>query len=214
MTINPVTNDVLSLQTVIQEAFSVALAEDLETKLDLNKLGKRTEAQYRNNERSKKWVSALSNSLLNQTQRLSSKVVTHLGFHKGNSSNKKVFGLNEFLFDIVIAEMVLINSAGNGNPKSIKKLEAIKKVKWVVESEFCGDDSKKILLDLNKLILAKADNKLLVISCTSANLQGWTEQVLEMLSENDDANIYLAAVPHPNSWGDKCESDTSVIKIK
>lgn len=214
MTINPVTNDVLSLQTVIQEAFSVALAEDLETKLDLNKLRKRTEAQYRNNERSKKWVSALSNSLLNQTQRLSSSAVKHLGFHKGNSSNKEVFGLNEFLFDIVIAEMVLINSAGNGNPKSIKKLEAIKKVKWVVESEFCSNDSKKILLDLNKLILAQADNKLLVISCASANLQGWAERVLEMLSENDDANIYLAVVPHPNSWGDKYESDISVIKIK
>lgn len=214
MTINPVTNDVFSLQTVIQEAFSVALAEDLKTKLDLNKLGKRTEAQYRNNERSKKWVSALSNSLLNQTQLLSSNLVTHLGFHKGNGSNKEVFGLNEFLFDIVIAEMVLINSAGNGNPKSIKKLEAIKKVKWVVESEFCGHDSKKILLDLNKLILAKADNKLLVISCASVNLQRWTERVLEMLSENDDANIYLATVPHPNSWEDKCESDINVIKIK
>jgi hypothetical protein len=35
-----------------------------------------------------------------------------------------------------------------------------------------------------------------------------------MLSENDDANIYLAVVPHPNSWGDKYESNISVIKIK
>lgn len=214
MTINSVTNDVLSLQIVIQEAFSVALAEDLETKVNLNKLGKRTEDQFRNNERSKKWVSALSNSLLDQTKSLSSLSAVHLGFHKGNKGNRKVFGLNEILFDIVVAEMVTINSAGNGHPNSIKRLEAIKKAKWVVESELCSNDSKKILLDLNKLILAKADNKLLVISCASANLQGWTERVLEMLSEKDDANIYLAVVPHPNSWGDKCESDTCVIKIK
>jgi len=204
------TNDLTNL---IKNAFSTALAEDLAHAIDINKLEKGSRELHPNKQRSKNWVTSLSNLLLDQTQKNESDEVRYLGFHQGDSENKTEFGRNEFLFDIVIAEIMTIESAGNGRKNSKKKLDVIKKLKWVVESEFCIRNSREVLFDLNKLVVAKAENKLLIISCNSDNLINWAKQSLKTLSAGDEANIYLASIPHPAFWEEMSEKNINVIKI-
>jgi len=205
------TNDLTNL---IKDAFSTALAEDLAHAVDINKLEKGSKETHRNKKRSKHWVSSLSNLLLDQTNKNELEDVRYSAFHQGNSNNKTEFGRNEFLFDIVIAEIMTIESAGNGRQNSKKNLDVIKKLKWVVESEFCIRNSREVLFDLNKLVVAKAENKLLIISCDSVNLINWAKQSLITLSAGDEANIYLASIPHPASWEKMSDKNISVFKIK
>ena len=60
------TNDLTNL---IKNAFSTALAEDLAHAIDINKLEKGSRELHPNKQRSKNWVTSLSNLLLDQTQK-------------------------------------------------------------------------------------------------------------------------------------------------
>lgn len=122
----------------------------------------------------------------------------------GNNPNKataEIFNLNEFLFDIVIAQMIEINSASQSNTK---KLQAIYCGKWIVESEFQTNNSRALLLDLNKLAIAKSENKLFIMSdCNKNTMKDWVIKTAKELMNMEEENFYLAIVPHPKDWTSK-----------
>ena len=75
---------------------------------------------------------------------------------KYEPSNRKDFGLNELLHDIVVCTVGDVESHVHG-----EKLLFIKDVLWQVESEFAHDD-RQVLLDFNKLVLGSGKNKLFI----------------------------------------------------
>lgn len=116
-------------------------------------------------------------------------------FCRGDSENRPNFRINELLFDVLVAEVKIISSASKG-----KDLRALSKILWLVESELKRSDSRDVLIDLNKLIVGKAENKLLVIS-SDTRLVEWTLKAMRLLLDWRESNVFLAIIPHPNEWG-------------
>ncbi|MEN3978545.1 hypothetical protein [Acinetobacter sp. CWB-B33] len=104
----------------------------------------------KHNDRSKAWIKFLARELLKMTQAshpITDEDILFRSFYRNNSNKvtAEIFNLNEFLFDIVIAQMVEINSASHSK---VKKLQAIKYGKWIVESEFQINNSRALSLNL------------------------------------------------------------------
>ncbi len=144
-----------------------------------------------NQNRSRSWVNFLANQLLTPYQ--SEKDIKDIRvFSKHDETNRKDFGLNELLYDIVVCEVGKVFSA-----KRKKKLVYIKKTLWQVESEFARD-SKQALIDFNKLVLGSAQNKLFIGPQVSK-----VEQFISVLKPAAEActgNVYVALIPHPAKW--------------
>ena len=68
-------------------------------------------------------------------------------FSKSDNSNRKDFGLNEILHDVLVCKVDEVESSVHK-----KKLCFIKEVLWQVESEF-AHNTRSSLVDFNKLIL-------------------------------------------------------------
>lgn len=150
----------------------------------------------RNPERSQDWVSALCDEL--EAHARAQELPTSdsvRGFCRCNSGNRSDFGLNELLFDILIARVQNVAAA-----HSKTQLVAIRRALWAVESEFKRDNSRDVLVDLNKLVVADADNKLLVISDGPVMLE-WACETMSRLLDPVRSAVYLAAVTHPSEWG-------------
>ena len=79
-------------------------------------------------------------------------------FAKSDFLNRKDFGLNELLHDILVCRVGEVIS-----PVHKKNLCFIKEVIWQVESEFAHNTRSK-LIDFNKLVLGSGKNKLFVAS--------------------------------------------------
>lgn len=61
-------------------------------------------------------------------------------------------------------------------------------------------NSRALLVDMNKLILGSR-NKLFVMSIDNGSrIENWAEETLRLLTKEDDANIFLAKIPHPKDW--------------
>ena len=164
----------------------------------------------KHNQRSKLWISYLAKQLLTMEQ---TNKQTHnlVSFFRNNTDveTRQIFNLNEFLFDIVIANMCELNSA---NEKKKITLKAIKNAEWIVESEFQANNSRALLLDINKLVIAKAKNKLFIMSLNhTETMKAWVIQTIRTLMDCENENIYLAIVPHPKDW--KTKHDIEVLKI-
>ena len=79
-------------------------------------------------------------------------------FSKYDYSNRKDFGLNELLHDVMVCRVGEVESSIHK-----KKLCFIKEVLWQVESEF-AHDTRITLIDFNKLVLGSGKNKLFIVS--------------------------------------------------
>lgn len=164
----------------------------------------------KHNDRSKAWIKFLARELLKMTQAshpVTAENILFRSFYRNNSNKvtAQIFNLNEFLFDIVIAQMIEINSASHSK---VRKLQAIKYGKWIVESEFQINNSRALLLDLNKLAIAKSENKLFIMSHSNKNtMKNWVIKTAKELMDTANENVYLAVVPHPQDWtiNDKIE---------
>jgi len=113
-------------------------------------------------------------------------------FSKHNPSHRKDFGLNEFLFDILVCRVDTVESAIHK-----KTLYYIREVMWQVESEL-AQDSRQALIDFNKLVLGSADNKLFVGSQVSDNASFLN--VLSPTAKVCQGNVFAALIPHPRRW--------------
>lgn len=143
--------------------------------------------------RSAAWVSALANRLATGDGSTESQERALRAFCRTESDNRTEFRTNELLFDILIAEDRTVNAA-RGKP-----LTALSRAVWIVESELKRSDSRDVLIDLNKLVLGKADNKVLVVS-SGTPLVAWAQGVMREMLDPTESNIFLVTIPHPADW--------------
>jgi hypothetical protein len=109
-------------------------------------------AQKVNMNRSKNWVKALAEQF---KKRYEGDTEVRI-FTKSDYSNRRDFGLNELLYDILVCRVGEVESSIHK-----EKLCFIKEVPWQIESEF-AHNSRSVLIDFNKLVLGSGENKLFV----------------------------------------------------
>ena len=148
--------------------------------------------QQINMNRSQYWVKALTE----QFQKRYEGDPEIMVFSKPNYSNRKDFGLNELLHDIVVCSVGEVQSAVRG-----KTLMFIKDVLWQVESEF-AHNSRSALIDFNKLVLGSAKNKLFVCSQVRKGKESSFLSVLKPAAQYCTGDIYVSMIPHPSKWVD------------
>lgn len=142
-----------------------------------------------NSIRSKAWVKYLAESFRDEYDKIGYRV-----FSADYVGNKKDFKLNELLFDISVVGVRTICSASKN-----KQLVYVECMEWAIESEFQKNNSRASIIDFSKLVMARSKNKLLVLP-QSARIKQWALAKLNGAVSFNDANYYLAFVPHPDCW--------------
>jgi hypothetical protein len=145
-------------------------------------------------ERSAAWVSALAEQLRVYSESCAPKGPV-VSFCRGYDGNRSEFRTNELLFDVLVAETTTVPSV----KRKTRRLHALSKALWVVESELKRTDSRDVLIDLNKMVVAKSANKLLVVS-GSTRLVEWSMERMAELLDPFESNVFLATIPHPALW--------------
>jgi hypothetical protein len=141
-----------------------------------------------NRNRSKNFVEYLASELRTHYQGNPNTYV----LSKHYAKNRKKFGLNELLFDILVCkgqETVSTNKS--------TALTYISKGILAIESEMARD-SREALYDFNKLILSSCDSKLF-IGPLVPNVESFLKP-LATAAKYCDGEIHLALIPHPNEW--------------
>ena len=156
-------------------------------------------------QRSAAWVSALADELRACSEAFAAdgEIVV---FCRANERNRPEFRTNELLFDILVAEIRTVQSVRG------KRLQALSKALWVVESELKRTDSRDVLIDLNKLVVAQAINKILVIS-GSTSLVDWAQKMMAMLLDPKESNVFLVTIPHPADWSEPFSQRAEVYQM-
>ena len=183
-----------NLAQVIQTAWNNALEDSRKREVQQAGLDNKT----RNRKRSEIWVRALGKALENAYDAKCHRVFWK--GYEGKEGNKDEFLLTEFLFDITVAEIDYVQSL----ERKSKRLPFVSKCKWIIESEFDTRNSRQILLDLSKLVVATAENKLFIVSHRSSKES--ERRIRERCAEivrGSEGNYFLAFVAHPSIWG--CE---------
>jgi len=115
-------------------------------------------------------------------------------FTKGDYSNKKDFGLNELLHDVLVCKVGEVKSSVHKT-----KLLFIKEVLWQVESEF-ANNNRSTLLDFNKLVLGSGKNKLFTCSQVRKGQEKKFLDVLKPAAGYCTGDVYVGMIPHPSKW--------------
>lgn len=145
-----------------------------------------------NRNRSRYWVTALAEQFKKSYAGDSEIRV----FSKDDPSNRKDFGLNELLHDILVCRVGEVESSVHKRPLCFAK-----EVLWQVESEF-AHNSRSALLDFNKLILGSGKNKLFICSQVKKGTEDSFLNVLQPAARFCSGDVYLSMVPHPSTWID------------
>ncbi len=170
------------VKQLLQEAFQQA-----KSKPDKGKT-----TQQINANRSRQWVNALTEQFQKRYEGDSEIRV----FSKPNYSNRKDFGLNELLHDVVACRVGEVKSSVHK-----KELCFIKEVLWQVESEF-AHNSRSALIDFNKLVLGSGKNKLFIASQVKKGTENLFLNVLKPAAGYCIGDIYIGMIPHPSKWVD------------
>jgi hypothetical protein len=166
----------------LKKAIEAALATAVARKDEGNASG----VIHRN--RSKHFVEVLADAL---RQEYSSQPAIRV-FSKHYEANRREFGMNEVLYDVLVAE------AGYTEPiRGQQKLAYLRKALWQIESEF-AHDSRKALFDFNKLVVGAAERKLFVGPQVSDD-QAFRSSLLPA-AQCCSGEVYLALLPHPKLW--------------
>jgi len=166
------------VMNLIHASFSIATTQQVE--------GKSKRLLHQN--RSRIWVKILAQQFQHQYENDSDLRV----FSKHNYSNRKDFGLNELLYDIVVCRVGKVKSAVHK-----KTLYYVKDVIWQVESEFARD-SRQALIDFNKLVLGSAKNKLFIGSQVG-DATSFLD-VLRPAAKVCQGDVFTSLIPHPRDW--------------
>lgn len=160
--------------------------------------------ETRNRKRSESWVRALGEAFENVYGSDGHRV-----FWRGKEGTKDEFLLTEFLFDVTVAEIGYVDSL----EKNSKTLPFVAKCKWIIESEFDIKNSRQIWLDLSKLVVASADNKLLVVSQRfGTESEKMIRERCAEIVKGSEGNYFLAFVSHPDSWGSEGSNPPMVFE--
>ncbi len=166
------------VKQLLQESLTLAQAEP----------DKGNSAQEINRNKSQSWVKALAEQFRSRYQGDPS---IHV-FSQDSYSNRRDFGLNELLHDIVVCRVGEVASA-----KHRKTLYFIKETIWQVESELARN-SRQALIDFSKLVLGSAHNKLFVGPQVS-KVKPFLD-VLKPAARACRGSVYISLIPHPDNW--------------
>ncbi len=166
------------LQEALQQAQSESDAGDTTQKINLN--------------RSSNWVKALAEQFKKQYEGDPEIRV----FTKSDYSNKRDFGLNEMLYDIMVCRVGEVESSVHKT-----KLLFIKEALWQVESEF-AHNTRSALIDFNKLVIGSGKNKLFIASQVKRGTENSFLSVLRPAAGHCIGNVYVGMIPHPSKWVD------------
>ena len=150
-------------------------------------------AGYLHRRRSEAWVDELAKGF---RQEYDSEC--HRVFWKHNWDNRSEFYRNEFLFDVTVARVATVESL----ERTSRKLLFIAECEWVVESELDNRNSRQVVVDMSKLVMAASKNKLFI---ASPRRQGTDEDMLcrySSIAEHCSGNVYFCLVAHPVNWDD------------
>ena len=145
-----------------------------------------------NMNRSRNWVQALTEQFKKKYDGDSRIKI----FSKSDNSNRKDFGLNEILHDVLVCKVDEVESSVHK-----KKLCFIKEVLWQVESEF-AHNTRSSLVDFNKLILGSAENKLFIASQVKKGTENSFLKILKPTAGYCTGDVYVSMIPHPSDWTD------------
>ena len=152
--------------------------------------------------RSERWVHCLAKEFQSNYQDGGECQV----FWKCNKSNRDTFFRNEFLFDVLVGRIGTTNSL----QKKPKGLQFIEKCEWAIESELDNKNNRQVVVDMSKLVVAAADNKLFV-----ASRHDNEEEFLCLCKDiacMSSGNFYLCLISHPMDW--KCPESPLLFELQ
>ena len=147
----------------------------------------------RNRKRSSAWVDALARRFREGYEGDRYRV-----FWLGNKKNREQFGRNEMLFDIAVCSV----STTRSRQRNPRDLEFIAQCHWQIESEFSRTNTREIVIDMSKLVMGAAENKLFVAAHRTDGEDGILEQCSE-IAGRCTGRVYFCFVSHPDDWSDK-----------
>lgn len=171
---------------VIFEAWNDALDGDVE--------GSTKRVMNRN--RSTKWVNSLACRFKKHYKRGRYRL-----FWSANEGNREEFGRSEMLFDIAVCSV----STTPSRQQRARPLEFIAQCHWQIESEFSRTNTREIVVDLSKLVMGSAENKLFVAAHRTSREEGILEQCSE-IAGRCTGRVYFCFVSHPDDWKTPRES--------
>lgn len=119
------------------------------------------------------------------------------------------FKRREILFDLLVGKMDSVKSTFHQ-----KSIPYIKSGLIVLESEFAEDSSESIF-DFNKLILAKADIKIMILPYSGNNDE--KEHYLKPLAEmiiGTTEKYYAVFLPHPRKWNTSGDTEYKCYEFR
>ena len=178
----PLTQD--PLVEVINSAWNTALKE--------SKCIKGMSDRDVHRQRSKQWVCCLAKEFQNwYSDRDDCRV-----FWRDNCRNKKHFRMNEFLFDLTVATVETTKSQQHKS----EDLHYISRCEWAIESELNQSDSREVIIDMSKLVVADADNKVLVASQRDKRRDEKLLRQCKPIAESCRGRVYFCFIAHPKDW--------------
>ncbi|MFC1983054.1 hypothetical protein ACFLV5_04660 [Chloroflexota bacterium] len=145
-----------------------------------------------NMSRSQYWINALTEQFQKRYEGDSEIRI----FSKLNNLNRKDFGLNELLYDVLICRVGEVESSLHK-----RKLCFIKEVLWQIESVF-AHNTRSVLIDFNKLVLGSGRNKLFITSQVKKGTENSFLSVLKPAAGYCIGDVYVGMIPHPSNWVD------------
>ena len=146
--------------------------------------------------RSAQWVDALAR----QFQANYPPERWHRVFWRGNEDNKRHFRIRELLFDITVCSVSTTPSLQNPP----QPLEFITNCHWQVESEFADGDTRPVIIDMSKLVLGSAENKLIVAARRDAEERQSVLAQCAGIAACCRTNVFFLFVSHPRHWDAPC----------
>lgn len=175
----------------LKKAIDKAWNQAIQTPIDCNVTPDKR-AQIVHSTRSKEWV----NCLAKEFDRTFSDRNGYRVFWKGNGCNRASFIKNEFLFDVMVARISDLESL-HGKSNRLKYITACE---WAIESELNTTDSRQIIVDMSKLVLAAAKNKLFVASHRSDDLENKILAQCGKIAKCCSGKVYFCFIDHPREW--------------
>ena len=175
-----------NLLGIIECAWNHARGEGPEEDGSLN-------AGQRNRERSSQWVCALAEAFQSKYRDPG----VHRVFWLDNDKNREEFGINELLFDVMVCSVSTVESL----QRQSNRLEFIDQCHWQIESEFNRSNSRAVIVDMSKLVVGSAENKLFIAAHTNSG----ERKLLKLcagIARRCSGNLYFAFVAHPEDWND------------
>ena len=116
-------------------------------------------------------------------------------FWSGNCGNQEHFGRNELLFDLAVCSVSTITSLET----EARDLEFIAQCHWQIESEFSRGNTRDIIVDMSKLVMGSAENKLFVAAHRGRREEDILERCWE-IARCCTGRVYFCFVSHPDRW--------------